>query len=509
MADDKWIFKARLYPHFDHAILDLREATALVTDPQKVTSHTFHPFLEYDLKNRKFAKHLEKLQYLESGEDLSDFDVNKLRSIKYASHSDAQIFSYYRFLLSQQYEKRLHQFSLNDNIIAYRKVPISDGSKKGKCNIHFAKEAFDEITKKKNVIAITLDISNFFDSLDHAFLQKKWYELIKKDKLPPDHEAVFKAITNYSVVNHIECYEKLGLIQIKKDRKHFLHCPIFIAKHKKMLCSKKEYRQLIVANGLVKKNDYGKKSVPQGIPQGSPISDILANLYMIDFDLEMKKLEVQYNAYYRRYSDDILWICAPEYADIIEQVTNNIILLQGKNTLNINCKKTTKTFFKEDKETLAYDGDKFSYLGFTFDGKKALYRNTTISNYKRKVTFSIQSFVKRAYIKGVGDKNKKIKGNELSLRNNLDISQIFHKIGYANKKYIDKQREKNLQLPPTRQKRVENNFMSYNLRALKIFNEDRSSRYKLCTQQLNNYKEQFKKKIIDEAKKYDPDFNLK
>ncbi len=85
MADDKWIFKARLYPHFDHAILDSREAKALVTDPQKVTSHAFHPFLEYDLKNRKFAKHLEKLQYLESGEDLSDFDVNKLRSIKYAS----------------------------------------------------------------------------------------------------------------------------------------------------------------------------------------------------------------------------------------------------------------------------------------------------------------------------------------------------------------------------------------------------------------------------------------
>ena len=120
MADEKWIFKPRLYPHFDHAIFNQHEAAALVTDSPQVALHSFHPFLEYDLKNRKFAKHLEKLQNLECGKDISDFDVNKLRSIKYAAHSDAQIFSYYRFLLSQQYEQRLHQLGLNDNIIAYR-----------------------------------------------------------------------------------------------------------------------------------------------------------------------------------------------------------------------------------------------------------------------------------------------------------------------------------------------------------------------------------------------------
>ena len=110
-----------------------------------------------------------------------------------------------------------------------------------------------------------------------------------------------------------------------------------------MLCSKEEYRRLIVANGLVKKNEYGGKL----IPQGSAMSDILANLYMIDFDLEMKKLEVQYNAYYRRYSDDILWICSPKYASTIGQITKDVMLRQGQETLNINDKKTTETFFKK------------------------------------------------------------------------------------------------------------------------------------------------------------------
>ena len=509
MADEKWIFKARLYPHFDHAISKPYEATALVNDPQKVASHSFHPFLEYNLKNRKFAAHLEKLQNLECGKDISDFDVNKLRSIKYAAHSDAQIFSYYRFLLSQQYEQRLHQLGLNDNIIAYRKIPVLYGSEKGKCNIHFAKESFDEIVKKKNVVAITLDISQFFESLDHCFLEEKWCKLLEQNKLPTGHEAVFKAITNYSIVNRTECYEKLDLIEIKKGKRCFKHCPIFIGKHKKMLCSKEEYRRLIVANGLVKKNEYGGKLIPQGIPQGSPMSDILANLYMIDFDLEMKKLEVQYNAYYRRYSDDILWICSPEYADTIEQITKDVILRQGQETLTINDKKTTMTFFKKSGETLTYEGDKFSYLGFTFDGKKALYRDATMSNYKREVTFSIQSFVKRAHIKGVGDKKKKIKGNGLSLGSNLNISQIFHKIGYPNKEYIGKQRKKNAGSPPAQQKRVESNFMSYHLRALTIFNKDFNSTYKICDQQLTNYKTQFKKKIIDEARKYDPYFNFK
>ena len=68
--------------------------------------------------------------------------------------------------------------------------------RRGKCNIHFAKEAFDEIVKKKNVIAITLDISQFFESLYHCFLEEKWCKLLEQNELPPDHEAVFKAITN-------------------------------------------------------------------------------------------------------------------------------------------------------------------------------------------------------------------------------------------------------------------------------------------------------------------------
>ena len=120
---------------------------------------------------------------------------------------------------------------------------------------------------------------------------------------------------------------------------------------------------------------------------------------MIDFDLEMKKLEVQYDgAYYRRYSDDILWICAPEYADTIEQITKDVILRQGLGTLNINNKKTTKTFFKKDGGALTYEGNKFSYYNL-FSCKKALYRDTTISNYKRNVNFHDPIFRKESEYK--------------------------------------------------------------------------------------------------------------
>ena len=37
-------------------------------------------------------------------------------------------------------------------------------------------------------------------------------------------------------------------------------------------------------------------------------------------------------------------------------------------------------------------------------------------------------------------------------------------------------------------------------------NKDPKHTYKLCNQQLSDYKEEFKKKIIDEARKYDPHF---
>lgn len=395
-----WKFRPRVYPHFDHVIYPGQEARELIKNFQKTGVHSFLPFIECPLELRRFSKHLEKTRLLEAGLDSSDVKVKKPRPIKYASHQDSQIFSYYRTILSSEYESKLTELGIADNVIAYRKIPTKENPEKGKCNIHYAKEAFDEIVRRGNAAVITMDVKGFFESLDHKFLYQKWCQLLHAEELPKDHQSVFSAITNYSVVNQRDCFEKLGFIRVDGNKKQFLHCPFYIFNHKKMLCSSEEYRTKVVGTGLVKKNNYGGKDIPQGIPQGSPISDVLANVYMLDFDIAMKALAEERGAYYRRYSDDILWICDPADAEFMEVATQECIKLQGDSTLIIGEDKTTRTNFTQDGEVLSYQGDPFSYLGFSFDGKKALYREKTISNYKRDATFSIQSFVRKAYEKG-------------------------------------------------------------------------------------------------------------
>jgi len=164
---NEWNFRARTYPHFDHVINRASEARSLIEKFQQTGKHSFLPFIEEPIELRRFSKFLEKMQMIDEGEgeDVHNCIVNKPRPIKYASHQDSQIFSYYRFIVHSRYEILLAEKELSDFPIAYRKIPVRDGSKKGKCNIHFAKEAFDEIVSRGNCVAITFDIEKFFESL--------------------------------------------------------------------------------------------------------------------------------------------------------------------------------------------------------------------------------------------------------------------------------------------------------------------------------------------------------
>lgn len=501
MLAANWKFRPRFYPHFDHVISSKDEALSIIQAFQTTGRHSFLPFLESPLKLRRFSKYLEKMREIEDGKDVSAFEVNKPRPIKYAAHSDSQIFSYYRAVLAAEYEERLTALDLTEYPIAYRKIPVSPGSKNGKCNIHFAKEAFDEVVHRGSCVAITLDISGFFESLDHSFLRRKWAEVMGFTEMPKDHGAVFEAITKYSLVDKDACYENLGLITWDGTKRKFLQCPFFIFKKKKMLCDKNEYRDKIIGKGLVKKNSYQGRTVPQGIPQGSPISDVLANIYMLDFDSEMVALAKRHGAYYRRYSDDILWICAPEFADSLQAGCQESLSRQGDSTLAINKKKTTETHFSKDiNGKLTFSGDAFSYLGFSFDGSRAIYRDKTISSYQRDAVFSIKSFVRRAQEKGIGNPRRNVKGNGLPLKSNLNVSQIYHKVGFPNKTYNARQREVD--------ERADGNFMTYHLRAMKIFNSIPNAVYRLSDMQLKEYKAFIRANILKEARRYDPQFSI-
>ncbi|MFK4512447.1 hypothetical protein LPJ38_00505 [Bradyrhizobium daqingense] len=228
------------YPHFD-AQLSIAAATKLATDPKAVASHTFYPFLLYSDRWTRFAP-------------LGKQGDVKLRPIRYSARGDAYIFSYYRHVLSRAYEAALASNALSDSILAYRRIMDEDG--KGKCNIHFARDAFDTISKLGNCCVVALDISGFFESLDHDRLKAAWCELLGVKKLPEDHFRVFRAITRYTVVEKQAVYERLGYFGPKPSSKSGKPSSGYLVSYKdmpKQLCSGLEFRQKIAGGGTARR----------------------------------------------------------------------------------------------------------------------------------------------------------------------------------------------------------------------------------------------------------------
>ncbi len=348
------------YPHFDQP-LPLEEILAIIGDPRRVASNAFFPFISYDIVWQPFRK---------TGQP----KVKKSRAIRYASRRDSYIFSAYRHILSEKYERLLKNRELEDRVIAYRKIPSEDG--RGKCNIHFARDAFDAIGRIGNCCAVALDISKFFESIDHEALRERWCALIGLPRLPPDHYTVFKAITKYAVVDRKEVYKRLAYYGPKKNGVEGFLLPFY--KMPKQLCSPKHFRLKIAGSAkysrLIQKNDH-----PFGIPQGAPISDLLANLYLLDFDHVMRNYATSRGGVYYRYSDDILIVLPGDgrAGQGARAFAKHQIEKLGPG-LKIKPQKTLSVKFVRDDDAQNYEcmGDQrkngLEYLGFRFDGKRIL-----------------------------------------------------------------------------------------------------------------------------------------
>jgi hypothetical protein len=289
-SDLKW------YPHFDQ-VLNLAEANALVKDEKRVEENRFFPLLQYDKTWQPFRHKPEVTGKARP--------KPKKRPIRYAARRDAYIFKHYRDLLSALYEAELVRLGISHCPIAYRRITKVTDARRGKCNIQFAHEAFKRIRELGNCCAVAVDISSYFETIDHTRLKSIWCRLLGKERLPPAHFAVFKNITSYGFVDRLEVYKRLGFYGLKKTTKSGRPINGYLIHYKKVptqLCSLLDFRNKIVGeddnqDSLVKKN-----KEPYGIPQGAPISDLLANLYLIDFDVEMNDLAVKLGGTYLRYS---------------------------------------------------------------------------------------------------------------------------------------------------------------------------------------------------------------
>jgi hypothetical protein len=365
------------YPHFDRP-LSVRHAVALATDPARVRSHGFFPFIRFEKRWTRFRR--------EGAEKRK-----KTRHLRYAARGDSYIYSYYRHVLSERYEDALRHEGLGDNVIAYRKIAVGGSRKGGKCNIHFAKEAFEFIASSGRCCAVTLDISSYFDCIDHARLKATWGRLLGVGKLPDDHFQVYKSITSYAEVDRDELYRRLGFL--KEARNGSLQYTTPKRNMPRQLCSPADFRLKVANDGPDGRKLISRNTKPFGIPQGAALSDLLANAYLLDFDLAMARYAKKHNGFYRRYSDDILVIvpgdgrsgrAAREYACRLIRKFGDQLTIKAEKTSTIKF-VPSRGAHRAGRIGQEKRADGLEYLGFRFDGKHVYFRDSTLSNLNRKI----------------------------------------------------------------------------------------------------------------------------
>ena len=358
MNIEEWVFRPKTvakskkyYAHFD-CRTDMQKAAKYVTDPEWVSRHGFYPFIHYKKDCSKYS---------------SKGKNDKKRDICYAAHIDRCILQYYCYLMNEVYNNRIREYQIEDVSVAYR-------SDLGLNNIHLAKQAFDFIKKNKHCFVMIGDFTSFFDKLDHVYLKRQLCRLLKVDQLTPDYYAIFKNITRYSVW---ELDDLLELNNIPKT-----------GSGRKKLNSK---RTVVTTSQFHKYRSHIHKHTDTfGIPQGSPISALLANVYMMDVDKKIKLIVSQCNGKVMRYSDDFI-IVLPVSELTAKSVIDSINkIIRDTPGLELEPKKTQ--IYRVDLPAIENVGERFleqadqskniiNFIGFSFNGEKITLRGKTVSKY--------------------------------------------------------------------------------------------------------------------------------
>ena len=352
MSESATWYSKKPYIHFDLPLFE-KEAVNYASHPQRVVSHPFFPLLTYNLTTPRIKK-------CPPGSAKPFSKERKERTIAYPAHKDGYIFSYYKSLLERCYEEWLKSEDLGEVVTAFRKTAI------GENNVTLAKKAFDFIEANPNCQIVVTDVESFFDKIDHEQLKNTWACFLGVNKLPADHYAVYKAITRYSVVERHKVYNLFG-IRIS-GRLRGPNAP-------KRICTSRQFREKVVLRGLVDRSPGISNGI--GIPQGTSLSPLLSNMYMADLDVAIHRWITTLGGKYWRYCDDILIVVpGKESPDILAELDQQLTLLNLKRS----CPKTHKINSRDLSAR-----KQLQYLGFTFNGSKAIVRSSSIHRYHRKL----------------------------------------------------------------------------------------------------------------------------
>ncbi len=409
----------RSYIHFDHRRPGSTVAhyRGIFINPDKLkTKIAFWPFLKIDLKEPRIKN--AKKGYSRKKEV-------KERSVYFAAHQDALVYSWYSFCLNKFYEPLLKKLTIAESVTAYRKIPQTDDGKKNKCNIHFSKEVFDFVKNRKtDCAALVADITGFFDNLDHDHLKNEWKRVLglsALDPFPEDHQIIYDNLTRFKYADAERVYKAFEIkFKTKKSKVHgkvkVFRIPTRGGKQIKHILSspfsRKDFVSRVVRGNLIQGNQNWNKEkrCHKGIMQGSPISATLANIYMLSFDKIITDLLSEMGGIYRRYSDDIVIVCDIKNYEVLR---SRILDEIKKYQLEINPSKTDATFFIKNPDGIlvgrhAPNGDlkNMQYLGFEFDGRNIFIRPKSLTKYYRKMKSKVRKAVSMAFGKASKTKDR-------------------------------------------------------------------------------------------------------
>lgn len=428
MNGKKYLIKN--YKHLDSK-KSIDKVKEKIQNPHWVAKHGFYPLMHFEIRFKKYVTEYNKEKNIKE-----KMVKNKVRKIFYASHMDSYVYKYYGEKLNNEYNLVVKDLGINEIATAYR------NNLSGKSNIHFAKEVIDFIRMQQDAYIFVADFTNFFDTLDHKYLKEKIRYILKEKTLPADYYNVFKNTTKFSyfVKDNIEAELKTKYTksEIKNSYKYF---------------TEKEFRAFKYKN--IRRN-----SKNYGIPQGTGVSSVFSNIYMLDFDKNMHRYVEEQKGLYRRYCDDLIIVIpidkkVQEFDYKFHQKNIDDIKEKIPN-LKIQSEKTGNYFYTDSQiMDLNFKNSKVDYLGFSFNGKEVRIREKSLFKYYMRTYRKIR----------ICNRKSKINGRK-SYRREL----------YKNYSHLGKS------------KKGHGNFISYIERSQKIFDENSTTLNLMNTQVKNHWK---------------------
>lgn len=365
------------YLHFDFPLTE-NEREQLISDfsSGNIVHHRYLPFISFEIRFHIYHTP-QKTDPKSCSKKKAD---SKSRKITLPSHHDALVYRYYGAVLNHLYSNYAIEHNFSKIAVAYREHQ----SGKHLSNITTAKEVFDYVTLFPKAWIIKGDFHHFFDTLNHQHLIDNLLKVFGRD-LPNDWKRMLRSITQYQSISRKTLERQLHVAKVKTA---------YRSQQSEGSRSRAYVNDLQELGKLIKGKKIrlsGKNRV--GIPQGTAVSAVLANVYMVDFDEWLAKRCKKFGGLYRRYSDDFILVLPQNQlskasvknfeAEIIEQ-SQDIL------HLNIEPTKTKLYSYEQDRHAvILLPNDemgrqklgKIDYLGFIFDGVSVSMRPKSIYKF--------------------------------------------------------------------------------------------------------------------------------